>query len=379
MHNQEIVIRIRKVLREKGMSQRELAASLEKKEAEISRWMSGRVGISDQNLKRIEAVLEISLSKESLAEDKLSYLRIGVIGTGSIACRFAEEAAYVDNVYIAAAYNPNREELHAYCKEYGIDKEAESLEELLSACDAIYIASPYYTHYEYVVSSLLAGKHVLCETPLTENYKQVQNLYALAEKKSLVLMPALKTAYCPSFVNIVEDALSGVIGDVVDVSATVTTLLPQSKTVGYNNERLLDNAYYALLIVLKVLGSEVKKTTAYTRRDGDKLLYLDACMQYDDAVAHVKAGTGVKAESSLVIAGTSGYIYVPSPWWKPDYFEIRYENPYDNKKLYFPYESSGLRYELQCFVDHIGLKSTARNVTKSEILKMGQIIDKIIN
>ena len=66
-------------------------------------------------------------------------------------------------------------------------------------------------------------------------------------------MPALKTAYSPSFLNVVDEAKSGVIGDIVDVSATVTTLLPQSVTVGFNNERLMDNAYYALLVILKIL------------------------------------------------------------------------------------------------------------------------------
>lgn len=371
-----IILRIRNALQKKQMTQRELANALGKNEAEVSRWMSGRVGISELNLKRIEDVLGIALTKESIAREKRYYLRVGVIGTGSIAKRFVEEAVYVDSVYVVAAYNPDGEETHRFCDKYGISYEASSAEELYKKVDAVYIASPFYTHYEYALNALNAGKHVLCETPLAEGYQQAKELYIIAEKNGLVFMPALKTAYAPSFVKVIQEAHSGVIGDVVDISATVTTLLPQTQTVGFNNERLIDNAYYALLIVLKILGQDIQKISSFTRTDDAKILYLNTYLQYDNAVGHVKAGTGIKSESSLVIAGTKGYIYVPAPWWKPDYFEIRYENPYDNKKLYFPFESSGLRYEIQCFVDNISLKTTARPVSKQEMLKIIQIIDK---
>ena len=144
------------------------------------------------------------------------------------------------------------------------------------------------------------------------------------------------------------------------------------------NEHKVDNAYYALLVILKILGENIQRVSAFTRTDDAKVLYLNTHLQYEEAVGHVKAGTGVKSESSLVISGTKGYIYVPAPWWKPDYFEIRYENPYDNKKLYFPFESSGLRYEIQCFVDNISLKSTERPISKQEMLKIIQIVDKYL-
>ena len=75
----------------------------------------------------------------------------------------------------------------------------------------------------------------------------------------------------------------------VDISATVTTLLPQTKTVGFNNERLMDNAYYALLVILKILGQDIQKVTASTRTDDAKVLYLNTHLQYKEAVGHVKA------------------------------------------------------------------------------------------
>ena len=378
MNNNDIVIRIRKGLRNKRMNQRDLAAALMKKEAEVSRWMSGRMGISERNLQKIEDILEVPLTAKSIARYQSNYLRIGVIGTGSIARRFAQEMAYVEKVFLAAAYNPDIDELKKFCDEFGIASESQTLDDMFREVDAIYIASPCYSHYEYALKALEADKHVLCETPLTLAHKEALELYSIAEKRGLILMPALKTAYSQSFVNVINEALSGVIGEIVDISATVTTLLPQSVTVGFNNERLQDNTYYGLLAVFKLLGTDYKKVSTFARTDDAKDLYIDTTLEYEDAVAHVRAGTGVKSESSLVISGSKGYIYVPAPWWTPDYFEIRYENPYDNKKLYFPFESSGLRYETKAFLDSIGMKDIKPAITKQEILRIIQLVNKYL-
>ena len=55
---------------------------------------------------------------------------------------------------------------------------------------------------------------------------------------------------------------------------------------------------------------------------------------YPSGVATLKVAKGAKSEGELIISGTKGYIYVPAPWWKTDYFEIRYENPEDNKRFF---------------------------------------------
>ena len=61
----------------------------------------------------------------------------------------------------------------------------------------------------------------------------------------------------------------------------------------------------------------------------------------------------MKTEGNLVISGTKGYVYVPAPWWKTDYFEIRYENPADNQRYFYQLDGEGLRYELVTFLKSI--------------------------
>ena len=54
-----------------------------------------------------------------------------------------------------------------------------------------------------------------------------------------------------------------------------------------------------------------------------------------------------------VVSGTEGYIYVPAPWWKTDYFEIRYENPANNKRYFYQLDGEGIRYEIVAFLKSI--------------------------
>ena len=82
-------------------------------------------------------------------------------------------------------------------------------------------------------------------------------------------------------------------------------------------------------------------------------LYTKAVFKYKSAVASFQVGLGVKSEGNMVISGTKGYAYVAAPWWKTDYFEIRFEDQNLNKKFFYPYDGEGLRYEVKDFISAI--------------------------
>jgi hypothetical protein len=78
----------------------------------------------------------------------------------------------------------------------------------------------------------------------------------------------------------------------------------------------------------------------------------------------------MKVEGELMITGTKGYVYVPAPWWRPAYFEIRYEDLRDVKKYFYNYEGEGLRYMLYAFLHAIygagcGLRHTRQDIFRS--------------
>ena len=108
--------------------------------------------------------------------------------------------------------------------------------------------------------------------------------------------------------------------------------------------------------MFQILGTEFQSKQFFTIKDEqgyDEFTKID--FRYPEATASIKVGTGVKSEGELIVSGTKGYIYVPAPWWKTDYFEIRYENPADNKRYFYQVDGEGIRYEL------VALANAVRN------------------
>ena len=321
------------------------------------------------------------ISSSQLRQEYQS-VNIGVIGTGSIASRFVVETDYVNSATISAAYNPNLTENKIFCEKFNITTVAGNLEELYNNCNAVYIASPHYTHYDYVKSALMADKHVLCETPFVFSRKQAEELYQIAEERKLVLMVALKTAYAPAFCHLFSLLKSRVIGDLVEVNASVTTLTDENSEKldsKRNGGSMSENACFPLLPILKFLGTEYRNINFYSKMKNDVDMFTKAVFRFDHAVASFQVGLGVKTEGSMTIAGTNGYVYVPAPWWKPDYFEVRYEDQNFNKKYFYPFAGEGLRYEIKDFVSSIFAGASYHSkISKDEILVMAQVQEAYI-
>lgn len=327
-------------------------------------------------LPRTEGISSTQLRQEQ------SSLKIGIVGTGGIAKRFVPESRYVNSVSINAVYNPNISEAQEFCRRFDIELCAESYEELLAAVDSVYIASPHYTHYKYVKEALNAGKHVLCETPFVFKKEEAEELFALADLKGLTLMVALKTAYCPAFGHLFLLLKSGIIGDIVEVNASVTNLTGEEsdklKSCEYGGS-MNENACFPLLPIFKFLGTEYKSFNFYSKIKNDVDIYTKAVFIYENAIASFQVGLGVKTEGSMTIAGTKGYVYVPAPWWKTDYFEVRYEDQNQNKKYFYPYAEEGLRYEIKAFAGSILSNDLNSKMTIREHLAMAEVQEAYIN
>lgn len=99
---------------------------------------------------------------------------------------------------------------------------------------------------------------------------------------------------------------------------------------------------------------------------------------YKNGIANLKVGYGVKSEGDLVISGTKGYIYVPSPWWKTEYFEVRFENFNDNKRYFYKIDGTGERYEIAEFMREIRTKDRNLLVSLKDSYKISEIMEKFM-
>lgn len=288
--------------------------------------------------------------------DQTGILRLGVIGSGRIANRLVDEVRFVSGVSVEGVYSRQLPSAQKFADAHELRVVAETPEALLAEVDAVYIASPHHTHAGYAHQAMAAGKHVLCEKPMSLTRAETEGLYAAADEHEVVLLEAIKTAFSPGFQRMVAVARSGSIGQVRSVDGTFTKLVDSGRELeAPDGGSISELASYPLLAVVKLLGTGYTRVVSSSLQpEGSEVeTFSRIDLTYPHAVASARVGLGVKAEGDLVVAGSKGYIYVPAPWWKTEYFEARFEDQRDNKKYYYKFDGDGLRYEVAEFASLI--------------------------
>ncbi|QRG87264.1 Gfo/Idh/MocA family oxidoreductase [Bulleidia sp. zg-1006] len=307
-------------------------------------------------------------------------VRLGFVGGSAhnILHKYYTESLVVNGAEVAGIYNMGqtletlRDEPVQMFDDY---------DSLFNSCDALYIVSKPELHYEHVKKALLAGKHVLCEAPMALRMEEIEELEALAKEKKLILMDAIKTAYATAYNRLLLIVKSGRIGDVVSVDATCTSLSKFENKEDYvakNWNSICAWGPTALLPVFQLLGTNYEKKnrkSLYFDREKKFDSFTRISFDYPKAVANIKVGVGAKSEGELVVSGTKGYVYVPAPWWKTDYFEVRYENQEKNKRYFYQLDGEGIRYELSAFIKAISSKTQNRFIDFPVSKEIVRVID----
>ncbi len=323
------------------------------------------------------------ISSTMLRAESQDVVKVGVVGVGRIAPRFVSEATYVNGVNITAAYDIDFSKAASFVVEHNIVDVYREYEKLLTNVDAVYIATPHLTHYDLIKLALLAKKHVLCETPMVLNGNEARELYALAEEHDVILMEANKTAHCPAFNHLIVMIKSGVVGEVVDIEASLSKVWGDKSLREFDAAQaggsLFELGSYPLLPIIKLMGVDYQNLNLYSRMENRVDIYTKGVFRYPKAVCSFKVGLGVKTEGNLVISGTKGYAYVPSPWWKTDYFELRYENQNENQKFFYQWDGAGLRYEIQEFISCIiNRRFSSARLRRRESVCMADVMQQFV-
>ncbi len=317
-----------------------------------SDWV-GKFDYLEQYCKVVYLPRTEGVSSTSIRE-KDSSLRVGMVGYSDFLLKVANEAEYVNAIKLSGLCVPETNilktlghQLEIYTTDY---------EEMLSNVDAVYIHSHPSDHYERCRKALLKHKHVLCESPVALSAKEYRELVELAKGNGCILMEGIKTAYTTAYSRMMLLLKSGKIGDIVSVDAVCTSLSTDAdENISRRWGAMQSWGPTALLPALQIFGNHFTDIHWFTKKDDNEGLdlFTKALIMYENAAATISVGTGVKSEGELVISGTKGYIYVPAPWWKTDYFEIRYENPTDNRRYYYQLDGEGIRYELVAFANAV--------------------------
>lgn len=317
---------------------------------------------------------------------RAAVINIGIIGTGRIAARFLEESSYVSGINVSSIYNPHLESALWFAKNNKIDIDGpmiltDDIEVFFDSVDAVYIATPHETHTEYISMALRRGKHVLCEKPMGLNKSDIKEMLAIANDNNLVCMEAIKTAYCAGFQQILDIVKSGAIGKVRDVEAAFSKIGAAAgrEMWGRSGGSFTELASYCLLPVMKLLGTDVKDIHTYSVESPlGTDSYTKMMITYEDGVATIKTGLGVKTEGELIVAGDDGYIRVPSPWWLTKRIEVHHENPNQIEVYEEEFAGGGLRYEIEAFVKCINNPGNVKKITDEESIWLSDMMEQFL-
>jgi len=260
----------------------------------------------------------------------MSKLAWGIIGAGAIAKAFARGLAPSTTGELIAIGSRSQATADAFGDEFNVPRRYPSYEALLADPDvqAVYISTPHPMHAEWAIKAAEAGKHFLCEKPITLNYPEAMAVIEAARQNDVFLMEAFMYRCHPQTEKLVELIKSRVIGDVRIIKAAF------SFHAGFNPEgRLLNNALggggildvgcyttsMSRLIAGVAMGKDVAEPIdikamgkiGETRVDN----YAVAILKFPgDIIAEIATGIQLNQDNSLHIFGSEGNIFVPVPW-----------------------------------------------------------------
>lgn len=218
----------------------------------------------------------------------------------------------------------------------------------------------------------------MCESPIALKKGECSFLFDLAKKNGLVLMETIKTAYATAYSRLLLLVKGGKIGNVYSIDSTCTSLrdIEEDRETDYSKvwSSICSWGPTAMLPVLQTLETDYTHkeiTTCIIDESSQFDAFTKIDFRYSGAVASIKVGKAVKAEGNLIIAGSKGYVYVPAPWWKTDYFEIRYEDPSNNKRYFYQLDGEGIRY---AFVKSIHTQRDDYYISRSQTEKIAEIM-----
>jgi len=297
-------------------------------------------------------------------------VRWGILSTGKIANKFAEDFKYSQGGVIHAIASRSKDKARAFAHRFHIKKAYTSYEELVedSEIQVVYIGTPHNLHFEHIKMCLLHKKAVLCEKPITVNRFQLNELIELAQKQNVFLMEALWTYFLPTIRKATQWVADGRIGEVKVVQANFgfqAEFNPHNRL--YNPElaggSLLDIGIYPVALANLFINStihsistqSVKAPTGVDEQTAILIRYKNG------AIANLLSSFAVTLNNTGFIYGTKGYIELPKFWMASKAFL------FENNILTETFETSGNSIGMNYEVDEVNRLIT-EGKTQSEIM-----------
>jgi predicted dehydrogenase len=260
----------------------------------------------------------------------LAPVRWGIIGTGGIAGRFAQDLELLPDARLVAVGSRTQEGADAFAQTWDIPNRHPSYADLVAdpEVDAVYVSTPHPMHRDDALLAVEAGKAVLVEKSFTINAHQAREVVSAAAERGVFVLEAMWTRFLPHMVRVRELLTSGVLVDFVAGYADHGQWFAQDPAFRLfapelGGGALLDLGVYPVSFASMVLGPPSRVTAVsdptFTGVDGQTSII----QQYDGgAQALLTCTLAARSSTSASIIGTEARIEIDSVWYQPSTFRL---------------------------------------------------------
>ena len=311
-------------------------------------------------------------------------MNIGIIGTGSIARKFAAAINRVDGVVLYAVSSRSLKNAREFAEEYNAREWYEGTDDFYKreAIDLVYIATPNQSHYINTVEALNNNKAVLCEKPFAMDLSESKKMVDLAKTKNLLLVEAMWTKYFPAIKKVEELLDNGSLGEIVHIQGDLSYPLGRSKDRLYKKEMgggaLLDLGIYPISIAHYFLGSpdSILANSHFSDTGVDES--TSVILSYNSGKTAILTSSIIASSTNeFIISCTKGWIRINGNFHHPTSISLFIGGKGELHKE-FPREGYGYEYQIEGIYKDFkkGLKESS-TVKLDDTLEIMEILDTI--
>ena len=312
-------------------------------------------------------------------------IRFGIVGTGTIAHRFAEAIKNVPDAELAAVASRTKENAEKFGDEFDIPVRFDSYEKMAEsdAIDAAYIAVPHSGHIGCSCLMMKNGKHVICEKPMSVNAAEAEEMFRCAEENNVLLMEAMWARVVPGTLRMLEIVENGVLGEILGVEGKFCYTMDEDEMdhhvfkPEHGGGSLLDVGVYGLNFASWYLGKGVEDISVQSDVRNGVDNHTCVLLKYKSgAVADISSAILLRKPNEGYVYGTKGYAYLRR-FYAPREIEI-FLNSGETEKISVPYAGNGFEEQIDhfCKCISLGLKESPV-ITREQTLYITRQMDEI--
>ncbi len=312
-------------------------------------------------------------------------IRFGIVGTGTIAHRFAEAIRNTHNAELVAVASRTKENAEKFGDEFGIRYRFESYEKMAESdvIDAAYIAVPHSGHIGCSCLMMNNGKHVLCEKPMAVNTAEAEEMFRCAKENNVLLMEAMWARLVPGTLKMLEIVESELLGEILGVEGKFCYTMDEDEMghhvfkVENGGGSLLDVGVYGLNFAQWYLGKDVAQINAQSDIYNGVDSQTCAIIKYENgAIADISSAILLRKPNEGYVYGTKGFAHLRR-FYAPQEIEISLNNG-ETMNIPTPYAGNGFEEQIIHFSDCVinGLKESPI-ITHEQTLFITRQMDEI--